>query len=206
MCLSALVVVCETGDSGRRLSFGRSSKNKRILSANSANYWLILLPVITVSFRLADGMMLLSILARHQTVSLLKILYEVAFVVHADLDDDLLIGEERRLQQFARLFDSEFLEIADRRHACFRLKQMLQARVGEIHRRRHPADRQMPVKISTHRLYYFNYSWIHVPKMSFRYRSAMFNFYANWNVCYCATNWALSARADALDPGTLKNF
>ena len=113
--------------------------------------------------------MLLSILARHQTVSLLKILCEVALVVHAHLDDDLLISEERRLQKFARLFDPQFLEIADRRHACFRFEQMLQTRVGKINRRRHPADRQMPVKISAHSLYYFNYSWIHVPKMSFRY-------------------------------------
>lgn len=162
-------VVCETGDLLSEIIFRAVSKKKRILSAKSAVCWLILLSVFTVTIGIAEGVMLLSILARHQTVSLLKILCEVAFVVHADFDNDLLVSEERRLQKFARLFDPEFLKIADRRHACFRLKQMLQARVGKINRRRHPADRQMPVKISAHNLYYFNYSWIHVPKMSFRY-------------------------------------
>ena len=136
--------------------------------------------------------MLLSILARHQTVSLLKILNEVTLVVHADLDDDLLISEERRLQKFARLFDPEFLEIADRGHACFRFEQMLQTRVGKINRRRHPADRQMPAKISTHSLYYFNYSWIHVPKLS-----AMLNSARTRTFAYRAMNWAFSARADS---------
>ena len=105
----------------------------------------------------------LSILARYQTVSLLKIFYEVALVVNADFDDDLLIGQERCLKKFASPFDPQFLEIADGRHACLRLKEVLEARVGKINRRRQLPDRQMPVKICAHDLYYLNYSWIHVP-------------------------------------------
>ena len=64
----------------------------------------------------------------------------MALVVHADFDDNLLISQERCLQKFARAFDPKFLEIDDRRHACFCLKQVLQARVGKINRRRHTAD------------------------------------------------------------------
>jgi hypothetical protein len=119
---------------------------------------VILLPSITV---IAERVMSLSILARTQTVSLLEIFDEVALVVHSDFDDDLLIRQKRRLQQLARLFDPKFFEITDRRHSCFSLEQMLEARVGKIDGRRHTADRQMPVQIAAHDLYYFNYSWIH---------------------------------------------
>ena len=69
--------------------------------------------------------MLLSILGRSQPVSFLKFFYEVTLIVYADFDDNLLVGQERRLQQLARLFDPKFFEIADRRHACFCLEQML---------------------------------------------------------------------------------
>lgn len=77
--------------------FWATSKNKRIWSANSAVYWLILLPRFYRQADIAKGVMLLSVLARLQTVSLLKILYEVALVVHADFNDDLLISQERCL-------------------------------------------------------------------------------------------------------------
>lgn len=91
--------------------------------------------------RITEGVMLLSILARLHTIRLLKIFYEMALIVQANLDEDLLISQERRLQKFARSFDPKFLEIADRRHACFRLEEMFQARVRKVNRRRHTADR-----------------------------------------------------------------
>ena len=76
--------------------------------------------------------MTLSILTRLQTISFLKIFYEVTLVVQPNLNDDLLISQKRRLQKFACPFDPKFFEIADRRHTCFRLEQMFQARVGKV--------------------------------------------------------------------------
>ena len=104
----------------------------------------------------------LPIQAWPQTVCPLKILYEVALIIHAHFDNDLLISQKRCLQKFARPFDPEFLEVADWCHSCLRLKEMFEARIGKIDRRCHMADRQVSVKISAHNCYYFNYSWIHV--------------------------------------------
>lgn len=163
---SRLIYNAGLGVKATNIIFSVLSQVNKILLADIAIYWLILLLklfgrqdwIIDDVIWIIDGMIMLPILAGIHTVSLLEVLHEVALIMYADGDDDLLDGQESSFQQFTGSFDAKPLAVSGRGGACLGFKKMLQTRVGEVNRGCHFADRKRPVKVTSHQLYYLEYS------------------------------------------------
>lgn len=106
--------------------------NGLVLSAIAVG-WTMTVAVPVVCFGRGLVLELRSIERGREAVGRFEVTHEVTLVVQSNLVCDLLHAEEARLQQILRALHSQQSQVANRRHADVRLKDVTKTPNGKVY-------------------------------------------------------------------------